>query len=129
MNTVSARGDVIAASIKGVINTLLQRGVRFLLLHYTKLTCYLHRETKASMMLKKSQNIQNRKKLTIEIQPVRPTEVCGKVYSEKNRLSLLKYHCYCPMLSMQTITTAVGLETRPFFITFIGFNCCPGKIS
>ena len=31
-----------------------------------------------------SPNIQNFKKNTIEIQTVRPTEVCGKVLSEKN---------------------------------------------
>ena len=31
-----------------------------------------------------SQNIQNIKKQTIDIQPVRPTELCGKVKSEKN---------------------------------------------
>ena len=30
---------------------------------------------------------------TLEIQLVRPTEVCGKVKSEKKSKSLLKHHC------------------------------------
>ena len=52
---------------------------------------------------------------TIEIQLVRLTEVCGKV------LSLLKQHCYFPMLLMQTTKTAVCLQTKAIFQHLSGF--------
>ena len=56
---------------------------------------------------------------TIEIQIVRPTEVCGKVLSEKKRpISSLKQHCYCPM---RTIKTAVCLQTKAIFQHLYGF--------
>ena len=38
--------------------------------------------------------------------------------------SLLKHHCYCPMLLMRTTKTAVCLQTQAIFITFMGFNWC-----
>ena len=62
-----------------------------------------------------SQNIQNQKK-TIEIQLVRPTEVCGNnVQREKNGYKSVKQHCYCPMLLMWTTKTAVCLQTKAIF--------------
>ena len=48
-------------------------------------------------------------KKTIEIQLVRPTEVDVVKYKvRKMAKSLLKHHCYCPILLMQTTKTAVG---------------------
>ena len=52
---------------------------------------------------------------TIEVQLVRLNEVCGKVLSEKMPTSLLKQHCYCPMLLMRTIKTAVCLQIKAIF--------------
>ena len=62
----------------------------------------------------------------IEIELVRLTEVCDKVLSEKNAISSLKQHCYCPMLLMRTTKTAICLQ-RPFFNTFMGFDCVLAK--
>ena len=58
----------------------------------------------------------------IEIQQVRPTEICGKVLSEKNGCeSMLKQHCYCPMFLMQTTKTAVCLQIKAIFHHLYGF--------
>ena len=52
----------------------------------------------------------------LEIQPERPAEVCGKVYMGREMVgSLLKHHCYCPMLLMWTTKTAVCLQTKAIF--------------
>ena len=56
-----------------------------------------------------------------EIQLVRLTEVCGEVPSEKMPTSLLKQHCYCPMLLMWTTKTAVCLQTKAIFHYIYGF--------
>ena len=56
---------------------------------------------------------------SIEIQPVRPTEVCGQV--RKMAKSLLKRHCYCPVLLMQTTKTAGCLQTRAICYHFYVF--------
>ena len=48
-------------------------------------------------------------------------------YQVKNMpTSLLKQHCYCRMILMQTTKTAVYLQTKAiiFFITFMGFYWC-----
>ena len=58
---------------------------------------------------------------TIEIHLIRLTEVYCKVLSEKNAKSLLKQHCYCPMLLMRTTKTAVCLQTRAIFHHLYGF--------
>ena len=55
----------------------------------------------------------------IEIQLVRPTEVCGKV--RKMAKVLLKHNCFCPMLLMRTTKTAVCLQTKAFFHHLCGF--------
>ena len=60
-------------------------------------------------------------KKTIEIYLVRLNEVCGKVLNEKMHTSLLKQHCYCPMLLMQTTITSVCLQTKAIFHHLYGF--------
>ena len=60
---------------------------------------------------------------TIEIQFVRPTELCSKVKVRKMAKSLLKHHCYCPMLLMWTTKTAICLQTKAikyFVIIVVG---------
>ena len=37
--------------------------------------------------------------------------------------SLLKHHCYCPMLLMRTTKTAVCLQTKAIFHHLYGFYC------
>ena len=55
-------------------------------------------------------------KKNLEIQSVRPTEVYVVKYKVgKMAKSLLKHHCYCPKLLMQTTKTAVCLQTNAFF--------------
>ena len=54
---------------------------------------------------------------TTEIQPVRPTEVCGKYEVRKMSEGLLKHNCHCPMLLKRTTKTAVCLQTKAIFIT------------
>ena len=38
--------------------------------------------------------------------------------------SLLKQHCYCPMLLMRTTKTAVCLQTKAIFHHLYGFKWC-----
>ena len=38
--------------------------------------------------------------------------------------SLLKLHCYCPMLLVQTTKTTLCLQTKAIVITFMGFYLC-----
>ena len=62
---------------------------------------------------------------TIEIHLVRPTEVCGKVLSEKYVYKSVK-----TALLLSNVIDAdhqkqlFVYKQRPFFITFIGFNWC-----
>ena len=58
---------------------------------------------------------------TIEIHLARVTEAGGKVLSEKKPTSLLKQHCYCPMLLMRTTKTAVCLQTKAISLYLYGF--------
>ena len=51
----------------------------------------------------------------IEIQLVRPTEVCGKILSVKNGYKSVK-----TALLLSNVIDA----DRPFFITIMGFNWC-----
>ena len=61
---------------------------------------------------------------TIETQPVRLTEVCGKVLSEKND--------YNAVLTDLLLSSVIDVDhqnnfvykQRPFFITFMAFNWC-----
>ena len=65
---------------------------------------------------------------TIEIQLVRPTEVCGKVPSEKNAYKSVK----TALLLSNVIDVDQQLfvyKQRPYFITFMGFNWCSRYIS
>ena len=57
---------------------------------------------------------------TIEIQLVRPTEVCGEV--RKMAKDLLKHLCYCPILLMRTTKTALCLQTKAIFHHLYGFE-------
>ena len=52
----------------------------------------------------------------IERQPFRPAEVYVVKYNvRKMAKSLLKHHCYCPMLLMRTTKTDVCLQTKAIF--------------
>ena len=53
-------------------------------------------------------NIFKSEKKTIEIQLVRPTEVCGKVLSEKNGYKSVK----TPLLLSNVLDEAVCLQTK-----------------
>ena len=55
-------------------------------------------------------------KKTMEIQLVRPTEVCGKVLNEKNGYKSVK-----TALLLSNVIDA-DHQKRPLFITFKGFN-------
>ena len=66
-----------------------------------------------------SQNIKT--EMTIEMQLVRSTKVCGKVLSKRNGYKSVKQHCYCPMLLMGTTKTAVCLQTKAIFHYHYGF--------
>ena len=52
---------------------------------------------------------------TIEIQLVRPTEVCGKVLSKENAYKSVKTALLLPMLLMRTTKTAVCIQTKAIF--------------
>ena len=63
---------------------------------------------------------------TIELQPVRPTELWGKVLSEKNGQKSVK----TPLLLSNVIDAdhrkqLFVYKQRPFFTTLMGFNWCP----
>ena len=66
-----------------------------------------------------SQKLKTEK--TIEIQLVRPTDVCGKVLSEKNGYKSVKTALHCPMSLMRTTKTAVCLQTKAIFHHLYGF--------
>ena len=77
-----------------------------------------------------SQNIQNWK--DIEIQLVRPTEVCGEVLSEKNAYKSVKTALLLSNVidvDHQNSCFFFFYQQRPFFITFMGFNWCSSSIS
>ena len=56
---------------------------------------------------------------TIKIHPVRLTEVCGKVLSEKYAYKSVKI-----ALLLSNVFDADHQKQRPFFTTFMDFKCC-----
>ena len=58
---------------------------------------------------------------TIEIQLVRPAEVCGKVLSEKYAYKTVKTALLFNVTG-QTTKSGVCLQTKAIFISFMGFS-------
>ena len=56
------------------------------------------------------------------IKSIRNTRQVVKFKVKKMAKCLLKHHCYCPMLLMRTIKTAVCLQTKSICITFMGYH-------
>ena len=61
---------------------------------------------------------------TIEIQPVRLAEVCGKVLSEKNAYKSVKTALLLSNVIDAAPKTAVCLQTK----AFVGFNRCSSQM-
>ena len=61
----------------------------------------------------------------MEIQIVKPTEVCGKVLSEKNAYKSVKTALLLSnVVDADHQNSCFFNKQRPFFNTFIGFNQC-----
>ena len=57
---------------------------------------------------------------TIKVHLVGPNEICGKYKVRTMAKSLLKHHCYCPIIMMRSTKTAFCLQTMTIFHPFYG---------
>ena len=61
---------------------------------------------------------------TVEIQLVRPTEICGKVLGEKNGYKSIKTSLLLSNVIDADHENSFVYKQRTFFIIFIGVNWC-----